>query len=177
VDFGTYEKVYKLACRESNTAPHPQRVHPDLVLVSHQEADIIPPSRYLTSQAHYTGAVPLPLNIIARVLRFALYFSGEVVHVLTRLDSQEEPPVQQRARQYSRLHRFHVGSSPVSLTHTAVEPNVLLAPLKASRFCHFIGCNIFYGMNTFAFSSLGEFGFFCNGIVRSPIPRVPCSVG
>ncbi|UNI22661.1 hypothetical protein JDV02_008526 [Purpureocillium takamizusanense] len=114
--YGTYEAVYKLACRESNTAPHPQRVHPDLVLVSQQQAPVIPSTG---PSAYYTGPNPLPLGVISRILRFALYFPGEVVHALSRLDSEEEPRSQQHAREYSLLHRFHVGDSAVSLTYSA----------------------------------------------------------
>lgn len=44
-------------------------------------------------------------------------------------------------------------------------PNVLLAPLLVSRAWNFWGAHFFYSDNTFAFSSLGEFGRFCEGIV------------
>lgn len=95
----------------------------------------------------------LPSDIVARILRYLFVFDNEPVHAISRLDPYAEP--QNIQGRVSLLRRFHVGAAPVSITH-ATKPADLLAPLVVCQKWHFLGANLFYGCNTFAFSSLGE---------------------
>jgi hypothetical protein len=56
----------------------------------------------------------------------------------------------------SLLHRFHIGRQRVSLTFGTIHPQKLLAPLLVCKEWNMIGGSLFYGANTFAFSSIGE---------------------
>ena len=110
----------------------------------------------------------LPLEVQKRILEHLLIFPGNVVHALSRFDPDcppypgREPPVPDREElprnqsgQHALPRRFHIGDGPVSL-HYATMPNILLAPLLVCKWWCFLGTHIFYGRNTFAFSSLGE---------------------
>ncbi|KAG7147375.1 hypothetical protein HYQ46_003779 [Verticillium longisporum] len=48
----------------------------------------------------------------------------------------------------------------------------MLSILLVSKSVHFLGVHAFYGLNTFAFSSLGEFGRFCRGIGSARAQRI-----
>lgn len=98
----------------------------------------------------------LPNRIQLEILGHLLVFD-EVVHAISRLDEWCRPtqPPEEGIKGVKLLHRFHVGSAPVCLTH-ASKPEILLAPLSVSKAWNTLGCYLFYGLNTFAFSSLGE---------------------
>lgn len=53
------------------------------------------------------------------------------------------------------LHRFLIGNGSFSLT-CEIPPKMLLAPLAVNSQWHYIGCNLFYSLNKFCFSSIGE---------------------
>ncbi|KAG5923207.1 hypothetical protein E4U42_005023 [Claviceps africana] len=153
-----YEEIYRLSCRESNTAPHPQHVFPGLVLVAPdpEELPVVQPLHVL-QQFNFEG---LSHTVQFKTLQHALCFHKERVHVLSRLDPYHPPDIEDDAWEeddfsISLLHRFHIGSEPVNLTN-AILPNTLLAPLLVCKKFHFWGASIFYGENRFAFSSLGE---------------------
>lgn len=112
----------------------------------------------------------LPANVQARVFELVLHHAGRLVHAISRLDPHH--PIDSMPATSTRLpHRFHVGSSSVSIAF-APEPGSLLAPLLVCRRWAFLGVHAFYGLNTFAFSSLGEFGRFCKGIGPGRLERL-----
>lgn len=103
------------------------------------------------------GIRNLPPGLQLRILYHALVFRDDVVHAISRLDPHAAPAEVPRnvSGAASFLHRLHVGREPVSLTHAA-RPGDVLAPLLACREWLVWGCHLFYGLNRFAFSSLGE---------------------
>lgn len=153
-----YSDIYKLSCRESNIPPHPNRVLPGLVLrEKDDDEDGAIESIAVTGGFNFDQLPPLAQF---RVLQMLLCFYGKKVHVLTRLDPYHEPSLStgelgNDPERPQLLRRFHIGDSPVSLTY-ATLPNDLLAPLVVCKQWLFWGAHLFYGENTFAFSSLGE---------------------
>ncbi|CAM1502033.1 Fc.00g040170.m01.CDS01 [Cosmosporella sp. VM-42] len=173
-----YEDLYKLSCREENICSHPEKTHPDLELREPTRAE----ERRLTlsnnnDAVESFGALDdnevagnndliqyspspvarVPPDVLAQILQNVLFFEGRVIHAISRLDPYREPdaiPTNSNGNPVL-LHRFHVGSHSVNVT-CAVHPQRLLAPLLVNRAWNFMGVNIFYGKNTFAFSSLGE---------------------
>lgn len=161
---------------EGNASPLLKKLHPDLnlrrptnrelqadLLQSPSEHQRSRPSDMLvgnTPGGNITrGKLPtkIPDKIQFQILRHIFDFQGKVVHAISRLDPHhalDEVPMNRNQRP-SFLHRLHVGRTPVSITF-APDPNVFLAPLLVCRRWHFWGSHIFYGKNTFAFSSLGE---------------------
>jgi hypothetical protein len=100
----------------------------------------------------------LPDDIQVKILRIGLVFDGELVHAISRLDPYYEPESGHLNcnRRTSLFHRFHIGREQVSLTFGTIHPQRLLAPLLVCRQWNLIGSSLFYGANTFAFSSIGE---------------------
>lgn len=112
----------------------------------------------------------LPLDVQARIIRLVFEFSGRLVHCISRLDPFFEP-MERDEPTLRPLHRFHISHSPCSVTF-ATQPNKPLAPLGTCKMFYFLGIHAFYGLNTFAFSSIGEFGRFCNGIGPARLHRI-----
>ncbi|KAL2759885.1 hypothetical protein ACRALDRAFT_1067419 [Sodiomyces alcalophilus JCM 7366] len=112
----------------------------------------------------------LPLDIQAYIIRCVFEFPGRLIHCISRLDPFFEPI--EHAQPAPRfLNRFHMTRSPCSLTF-ATKPSKLLAPLGTCKTFFLLGIHAFYGLNTFAFSSLGEFGRFCSGIGPARLQRI-----
>lgn len=158
----SWSKIYTTACKEGNCSPHLKKLHPDLKLRKPTDCE-------LRNDLLQTGDQPgaqhqempqnfdIPADIQFQILKHFFHFKGRVVHAISRLDPHhraEEVPLN-RFEKPTYLHRLHVGKDAVSITFTP-EPNVFLAPLLVCRRWHFWGSHIFYGENTFAFSSLGE---------------------
>lgn len=100
----------------------------------------------------------LPIEVRIKIFSLLLVFEREPIHVISRLDPYYEPsevPVNCSGK-VALLHRFHVGEESVSLTFGAIKPQVLLAPLLVCKHFNYLGASLFYGCNTFAFSSIGE---------------------
>lgn len=102
----------------------------------------------------------LPPALQLKVLSLLLVCPGQIIHAISRLDPFVAPTVMHRnvLGRESLMHKFHVGPqrvSSVSITH-AKDPQDVLKFLLVCKQWHFLGCNLFYGLNTFAFSSLGE---------------------
>ena len=103
----------------------------------------------------------LPSRVQLEILRHALVFD-ETIHVLSRLDQYERPREMSdvaldRNGKPTFFSRFFIGNSGQSTSvKYAPDPNQLLAVLSVCHLWHEWGCHIFYGANTFAFSSLGE---------------------
>lgn len=108
----------------------------------------------------------VPTNILGDILRYVLVFDRKPVHVVSRLDPFYSPDFSLVSRDGDNvldaqgtslrlLHRFHIGNGSFSLT-CEMPPRVLLAPLAVCHQWHYIGCNLFYSLNKFCFSSIGE---------------------
>ncbi|RYP43364.1 hypothetical protein DL768_009958 [Monosporascus sp. mg162] len=115
----------------------------------------------------------LPKEIQARIFR--IWFEKHtLVHCLSRLDYYYPPknfPAENRQKRSELPKRFHIGTRTCNVS-AAVKPNNLLKPLLVCKRWFFIGVHAFYGMNTFAFSSLGELGRFFKGIGRARLQRI-----
>lgn len=100
----------------------------------------------------------LPDDIQVKILRIVLVFDGEPVHAISRLDPfyESDSGHLNCNHQTSLLHRFHIGRDQVSLTFGTIHPQKLLAPLLVCRQWNLVGSILFYGANTFTFSSIGE---------------------
>ncbi len=130
----------------------------------------------------------LPANIQSGIFRTWLHFDGQLVHALSRLDHFVVPetlPTDKELKAQSGLpNRFFISSEEpanCSITHDTSSPNELLRVLNVSKRWLFLGVHAFYGLNTFAFSSLGEFSRFMRGIgprrvqyACLTIPRFTC---
>lgn len=173
----SWETIYKLSCLEGNASPKLTKLHPDLNLRRptnrELQADLLQddPSEHQRPRPFdmlagktpggnvLRGKLPtkIPDEVQFQILRHFFDFRGKVVHAISRLDPHhplDEAPMNRNQRP-SYLHRLHVGRTPVSIQF-APDPNVFLAPLLVCKRWHFWGSHIFYGQNTFAFSSLGE---------------------
>ncbi|KAJ6787027.1 hypothetical protein PWT90_05666 [Aphanocladium album] len=179
----SYGKIYNLACNEENSSY--RHLFPNLSFVAQSAQDAaneytrgqslgMAPA---TEGPHATGAGAgdalvnerffreLPINVLGGILRHMVVFTGQRVHVVARLDPHRRPHIhevvrdsQSLARDGSNihlLHRFLVGEGSFCLS-TAVHPNELLAPLLVSRRWHYVAANLFYSLNRFCFSSIGE---------------------
>lgn len=103
----------------------------------------------------------LPPKIQLEILRHALVFD-ETIHVLSRLDQYEMPREMSdvsldRNGKPTFFSRFFIGDSGESTSvKYAQDPKQVLSVLSVCHLWNQWGCHIFYGLNTFAFSSLGE---------------------
>ncbi|KAL2019387.1 hypothetical protein VTK56DRAFT_9678 [Thermocarpiscus australiensis] len=156
-------------------------VHPDLKLVPPSGAGAQPDDapRTTPTRDESDGAVlgqaenqphtppfpfeKLPGKIQAEILKLILHKEGHVIHCLSRLDpfvppasfSSEEELGDYRS---GLTKRFFWGKRECNITHDGFDPNEVVSLLSVSKRMFFLGVHIFYGSNTFAFSSLGEFG-------------------
>ncbi|RYP72669.1 hypothetical protein DL769_004411 [Monosporascus sp. CRB-8-3] len=115
----------------------------------------------------------LPKEIQVRIFR--IWFEKDtLVHCLSRLDYYYPPknfPAENRPKRSELPKRFHIGTRTCNVS-AAIKPNNLLRPLLVCKRWFFIGVHAFYGINTFAFSSLGELGRFSKGIGRARLERI-----
>ncbi|KAM7202524.1 hypothetical protein V8F33_002744, partial [Rhypophila sp. PSN 637] len=118
----------------------------------------------------------LPWNIQASIFQLWLHKEGQLVHPLSRLDLYAELtalPAEEDLDGCSGLPRgFYWGKPRYNVTDDRRDPNDVLRILLVSKRFYFIGVHCFYGLNTFAFSSLGEFDRFCNGITDARVARL-----
>ncbi|KAL9947905.1 hypothetical protein D7B24_007585 [Verticillium nonalfalfae] len=118
----------------------------------------------------------MPPEVQAKIVRLVLEYPGRLVHCISRLDPHCEPraPLPHTVgRGSSNLpKRFWTGRSGTCSIEYATKPNDMLSILLVSKSVHFLGVHAFYGLNTFAFSSLGEFGRFCRGIGSARAQRI-----
>ena len=119
----------------------------------------------------------LPWEIQGKILQQVLYKEGQLVHCISRLDPFEAPAsfpddTELGARRSGLPKRFFFGRGACSIARGGGDPGEELGVLAASRRMHFLGVHIFYGLNTFAFSSLGELGRFCQGSGAARVARV-----
>ncbi|KAL2879160.1 hypothetical protein SGCOL_005583 [Colletotrichum sp. CLE4] len=107
----------------------------------------------------------LPAKVQANILKLVFVEENKLIHCISRLDSfmPPEQPTQTDTKRSGLPHRFHVSGTSCNITYS-MKPNTRLALLTVSKRWYYLGVHAFYGLNTFAFSSLGEFGRFCTGI-------------
>ncbi|KAI1458703.1 hypothetical protein F4805DRAFT_456417 [Annulohypoxylon moriforme] len=117
----------------------------------------------------------LPIEIQVKI--FARVFVKEgLIHCLSRLDPKNPPLPEDFPEEdvvgCSQLPTgFHYGPGPCHISLTR-RPNDVLSPLLVCKRWYYIGVHAFYGANTFAFSSLGEWHRFCNGIGMERVERL-----
>ncbi|KAI1880978.1 hypothetical protein JX265_001218 [Neoarthrinium moseri] len=119
----------------------------------------------------------LPIEVQGKIFERHFVKPG-LIHCLSRLDDRH-PPKQRAHFPFAESgtsglpHRFAYGTG---ITRTSVmkakKPSEVLSSLLVCRRWFYIGVHAFYGMNTFAFSSLGEFGRFFKGIGRARAERI-----
>ncbi|KAI0002633.1 hypothetical protein F4779DRAFT_130203 [Xylariaceae sp. FL0662B] len=182
-----YEYIYRQSCKQENMSQKKDIVHPDITLsktlsealsetLSENDSEHESPS---PPDDDYTdGCLPFPFEKLptetqGRILYMALV-KPTLIHCLSRLDPYYPPdnfPAEDDPKRTQLLNRFHYGTSPCCINR-ARKPNDTLAPLLVCKRWYFIGVHAFYGANTFAFSSLGEWHRFCNGIGKARVERL-----
>lgn len=162
-----WAQISRVCAREENYPLN--QFHPHIQLVkrssSRKASPIAPPNK---PPGRFQQA--FPDEILVQILREVLVFDGQLIFVFSRLDrfvpseslptrGSEELSASSGLR--GRLYMSNETLSTISLTHDTISPDTILAPLLVSRKWNFYGVNQFYGGNTFAFSSFGEFDRFC----------------
>ena len=99
----------------------------------------------------------LDRDIQERIFRY-LFVKTDLVHCLSRLDPGNRPLTPRP------LNRFFWGGNRQCVVSLAHRPNNVLRLLLVCKRWLYLGVHAFYGLNTFAFSSLGELGRFMRGI-------------
>ncbi|KAI1504783.1 hypothetical protein F5X99DRAFT_432545 [Biscogniauxia marginata] len=174
----TWEDIYRECCKQENMSMRIGLTHPDLRITSKNPEE---PEKLEAPGGDNPGAQnrvltpfqfeKLPPEIQGRIFRHMLV-KDTLIHCISRLDPFEPPrdfPPENAPGMNLLLHRFHF-KGPCYIPE-ATEPNTLLSPLLVSKRWYYIGVHIFYGANTFAFSSLGELGLFFKGIGQSRVER------
>lgn len=186
-----YDKAWKQSQRELNMPVNRATTHPNIRLVardadqamhinSQQSSPVIPEAPLPGLKDSRFSFDDLPREVLFRILQELLWFDGSLVHCFSRLDPYvapvDFPDAQELGDNQTGIRgRFFISADkrvPLSLTHDTVDPNKILAPLSVCRRWAWYGSHIFYGRNTFAFSSLGEWERFCNGIKAARVQRL-----
>ncbi|EXF76678.1 hypothetical protein CFIO01_03489 [Colletotrichum fioriniae PJ7] len=115
----------------------------------------------------------LPAKVQANIIKFVFVEESNLIHCITRLDRfmPPEQPTQTDSKRSGLPHRFHLSGTSCNITYS-MKPNTRLALLTVCKRWYYLGIHAFYGLNTFAFSSLGEFGRFCTGIGEARRERI-----
>ncbi|RYC64272.1 hypothetical protein CHU98_g1930 [Xylaria longipes] len=111
----------------------------------------------------------LPIAIQCRIWKL-LIPNGQLMHCLSRMDPGT-PPLDCMEEVVPFPSRFHIGKTPCSIAK-ADKPSRYLKFLQVSKRWFYATAHLFYATNTFAFSSLGEFGRFCQGIGKARVERL-----
>ncbi|KAI0441426.1 hypothetical protein F4803DRAFT_576466 [Xylaria telfairii] len=147
----------------------------DLVGMDRSYRDILLPSRFTRPRPlpllenipfNFDG---LPIAIQCRIWKLVIP-NSEMIHCLSRLDPRT-PPLDCVANVVHFPIRFHIGNSICNIAK-ADKPSRFLRLFQVSKRWYYALAHLFYGTNTFAFSSLGEFGRFCNGIGKARVQRL-----
>ncbi|KAH7630199.1 hypothetical protein B0T09DRAFT_357786 [Sordaria sp. MPI-SDFR-AT-0083] len=172
----TWEEVCGQCNKEENMSVNINRVHPNIKFVTREEGDAaiedLPGSNINNGPFNFNG---LPAEVQARIFKIWPFKKGKLVHAISRLDPfvpLKEFPEEAALSRRSGLKRFFFFERKCSITHSGQAPNDLLRMLLVSRRFYFIGIHAFCGLNTFAFSSLGEFHRFCQGIGPARVERL-----
>ncbi|KAK1999454.1 hypothetical protein LX36DRAFT_482071 [Colletotrichum falcatum] len=114
-----------------------------------------------------------PANIQANIFKWIYIQEDKLIHCISRLDPYMPPeePTGTDANKSGLPHRFHLSGKSCNVTY-AIKPDEHLALFSVCKRWYYLGVHAFYGLNTFAFSSLGEFGRFCTGIGAARRERI-----
>lgn len=151
-------------------------VHPDIRLVaasddSEQEIHTYSEKK-VRDPREFHRFNDLPANVQADIFRRWLCMDRRLVHCLSRLDPFQAPPAMPPSRS-GLLNRFYWGEErDCNITQDTHDPQDILRLLLVCKSFYFKGVHAFYGTNTFAFSSLGEFHRFCKGIGAARTARL-----
>ncbi|KAI1086981.1 hypothetical protein F5B19DRAFT_500592 [Rostrohypoxylon terebratum] len=173
------EKLLKRRQQAENKYKRPPREHlfnPRFIAIILPDVffSVWPVSRRMLGQPTFPFErlpAEIQIKIFARV-----FVKGGLVHCLSRLDP-DNPPLpedfpEEDVKGRSQLPTaFHYGPGPCQIS-LACKPNDVLSTLLVCKRWYFIGVHAFYGANTFAFSSLGEWHQFCNGIGMARVERL-----
>jgi len=184
-----WDKIYKQCCKEENMSTSVAIVHPAIELVAcrnnttrcrdpfseyrqkEQELPVSPAPQKLTFQH-------LPLDVQVQIFKLWLEKKDRLIHCFSRLDFYEAPAVfpseaELGDRRSGLTTGFYWGiGRRCSLSQDCQEPDDVLRVLRVSKHWLELGAHVFYGLNTFAFSSLGEFHRFCKGIGQARVERL-----
>ncbi|KAI1758322.1 hypothetical protein F4782DRAFT_20832 [Xylaria castorea] len=182
-DDDLYSEIYHDSCKQGNMSTDIDVIHPDLYLdkTPYSRDDIRDHFQAQWLHDRYSGAFgdlrdnepfkfeSLPIEIQCRIWKL-LIPNGQLIHCLSRLDPWN-PPLDCMEGIVHFPSRFHIGDTPCSIAK-ADKPSRFLKFLQVSKRWHYATAHLFYATNTFAFSSLGEFGRFCNGIKKARVERL-----
>lgn len=117
------------------------------------------------NDATFPNFSALPNKVQAQVFRLWLQ-KDRPIHCFSRLDPVTAPDSWPATDSSSGMYnRFYWGEERLlNLTEDTADPQEVLSLFLVSKAFYFKGVHAFYGLNTFAFSSIGEFGRFCKGI-------------
>ncbi|KAI1473025.1 uncharacterized protein F4812DRAFT_464962 [Daldinia caldariorum] len=192
----SYNQVYRRCCKQENMSQQ-DIFHPDLFVIKNTISDnkrgreerrlledrtprpsVQERAQSVAEPDSYPAAPSfpfekLPLKVQVKIFR-RLFVKNSLIHCLSRLDPENPPvgfPDKDVEGQSQLPTRFHFGTSPCQIILTR-KPNDVLGPLLVCKRWYFIGAHAFYGGNTFAFSSLGEWHRFGQGIGKARVQRL-----
>ncbi|KAI2628268.1 hypothetical protein GGS21DRAFT_492919 [Xylaria nigripes] len=175
-----YGAIYLDSCKQGNMSTNLKVCHPDLYLED---------TRYTLAQIkdHFADQMlqdrcdepslqnatfwfeNLPVDLQCHIWKY-LVPNSKLIHCLSRLDPVN-PPLDLQPGKVRFPGRFHIGNGPCCIAKADKPSRYLDYLLVSKRWCYAIA-HLFYASNTFAFSSLGEFGRFCSGIGKSRVERL-----
>ncbi|KAK4100473.1 hypothetical protein N658DRAFT_535707 [Parathielavia hyrcaniae] len=185
-DVKIYACIYRLCCKEENMSVRREEddfssgseSESDELEVAHPRQSLLPGQNAGSARRDESPIrfEQLPWDAQFKVLTFVLRKEG-LVHCLSRLDPfvhpEDFPSAEALGEHRSGFKKlFFWGKRECSMSSDGHNPNEVLGVLGVSKRFYFIGAHIFYGLNTFAFSSLGEFGRFCQGIGLARLARI-----
>ncbi|EEY23169.1 conserved hypothetical protein [Verticillium alfalfae VaMs.102] len=182
-----YHVIYRRMCEEENMSIKSSLLHPNLKLREPDDeelaAQLLNPDGDAPGENNEMGDNPVnhraARNVVGEVVTQATHATDtgdEELFVVETKDNHKErprrsfdsmpPEVQAKivrqvleypGRSFIAFHDWTLIANSAPFPHTSV---------------HFLGVHAFYGLNTFAFSSLGEFGRFCRGIGSARAQRI-----
>ncbi|KAK4150568.1 hypothetical protein C8A00DRAFT_17931 [Chaetomidium leptoderma] len=190
----SYARIHQICCMEENMSTKNWFVHPDIKLVAPDDQDRDSEADFDVGHDLALEAAPasdgpqtrrdeksfpfdkLPWQLQGTILKLILHKRGRIIHCISRLDPfippASFPSAEELGEHRSGLKKvFFWGKSECSIS-SGVDPKDHLAILTVSKRFYFLGVHIFYGLNTFGFSSLGEFGRFAQGTGLPRIARI-----
>lgn len=181
----SYTKAWKSSQQTLNMPVDNAKTHPGILFVPRHRrelSDDMSPERdpIIPEMPEGVQLPELPDNVLFCILDHLLWYEGHLCHCISRLDLHEGPGSFPSQRELGRGRtgirgRFFFSQdqrTPVSLTHDTLDPNDVLAALLVSRKWCWYGTHVFFGKNTFAFSSLGEFGRAMKGWGTARVQRI-----
>ncbi|KAI8151972.1 hypothetical protein K4K49_010092 [Colletotrichum sp. SAR 10_70] len=176
-----YKKIYNLCCKEENMSSRVDLIHPNLRLRHPTARDVQKEIETEISTAQLDIESDDGNESDTTVVR-ARSLSNASEELFVR---DSEPPegiaslsTEKEAESPSTMSGFPFKKLPSEvrtkiLTVTyAIKPNEHLALFLVCKEWYFLGAHAFYGLNTFAFSSIGEFARFFRGIGKARSQRI-----